>query len=79
MNERFETLLYEKLKNERYLEVNGKTIKSIVEAQGIIFENGEKRTIDTTSSTARLEPIWIDNLRADRSRGLYQNRVEISQ
>jgi hypothetical protein len=79
INERFEELLLEKLKNEHYLEKNGKTIKSIAESLTIAFENGEKRTINTTRRHAVIDPLWIDDLEPTPENGLYQNRLHITQ
>jgi hypothetical protein len=79
VNQRFERRLMEKLKHEKYLEKNGKTIRSIVEAQSIVFENRDKRTIDVVDKHAVLEPIYIDDLKENRQKGLYQNRLQLSQ
>ncbi|ORY16547.1 Hsp70 family protein-like protein [Clohesyomyces aquaticus] len=80
INEKFERLLMQKLKDERYLETNGKTIKSIVEAQIINFENGEKRTFNATVSSSYMPYLFIDNLREDpNKKGQYQNRLEITR
>ncbi|KAF2175978.1 hypothetical protein K469DRAFT_608704 [Zopfia rhizophila CBS 207.26] len=79
INQRFAMLLTEKLGDEQYLVKNGKTIKSIVEAQTMVFENGEKRTIDTVDKHASLEPIYIDDVKENSQKGLYTNRVAVSQ
>lgn len=79
INEKFEDMLIEKLKDEEYLVKNGKTIKSIAEALTISFENGEKRTLNTTKRHAVIEPLWIDDLRPTPGTGLHQNRLHITQ
>lgn len=79
VNQRFEKRLMEKLQHEHYLEKNGKTIRSIVEAQSIVFENKDKRMIDVVDKNAVLEPIYIDDLKENRRKGLYQNRLRLSQ
>ncbi|PMD30615.1 hypothetical protein L207DRAFT_549324 [Hyaloscypha variabilis F] len=79
INERFEKLLLKRLKHEKYLIKNGKTIKSIVEGKVIEFENGEKRLIDTTNENFETEPIYIDDLRANSAKRFYQNRLGISK
>lgn len=69
----------ERLRDETYLIKNGKTLKSIVEAQGIIFENGEKRSIDTEDIYSEMDPIYIDDLKENRQKGLEQNRIVLSR
>jgi hypothetical protein len=71
--------LLKRLKHEKYLIKNGKTIKSIVEGKVIEFENGEKRLIDTTNENFETEPIYIDDLRANSAKRFYQNRLGISK
>jgi hypothetical protein len=68
-----------RLKNEKYLEKNGKTIKSIVEGKVIEFENGQKRVIDTTSDDFNVEPVYIDDLIPNEKKRFYQNRLIISK
>jgi hypothetical protein len=65
----------ERLQDETYLIKNGKTLKSIVEALSIVFENGEKRSIDTEDIYSELDPIWIDDLKENRQKGFQQNRI----
>ena len=79
INERFEKLLLEKLETETYLVKNGKTIKSIVEAKVIEFENGDKRLIDVKDKTWEMEPVIIDDLKPNSAMGLYLNRLEITK
>ena len=43
------------------------------------FENGEKRIIDIAEKNCEIEPIWIDDLRLNPKKRLYQNRLEISR
>jgi len=68
-----------RLKDEKYLEKNGKTIKSIVEGKVIEFENGQKRVFDITNDDFNLEPIYIDDLKPSLKKGLFQNRLNISK
>jgi hypothetical protein len=79
INERFEKLLLKRLKHEKYLVKNGKTIKSIVEGKVIEFENGEKRLIDTASEVFEAQTVWIDDLKASPSKRFIQNRLWISK
>lgn len=69
----------ERLRDETYLVKNGKTLKSIVEALSIIFENGEKRSIDTEDIYSELDPIYIDDLKENRQKGLEQNRIVVTR
>lgn len=69
----------ERLQDEKYLIKNGKTLKSIVEAQSMIFENGEKRSIDTENKHSELDPIYIDDLKENRQKGLEQNRIVLTR
>lgn len=71
--------MLKRLKHEKYLIKNGKTIKSIVEGKVIEFENGEKRLIDTANENFETEPIYIDDLRANSAKRFYQNRLGISK
>ena len=68
-----------RLKHEKYLVKNGKTIKSIVEGKVIEFENGEKRLIDTADEYFETEPIYIDDLRANSKKHFSQNRLGIAK
>lgn len=69
----------ERLRDETYLIKNGKTLKSIVEALSIIFENGEKRSIDTEDIYSELDPIYVDDLKENRQKGLEQNRIVLTR
>lgn len=79
INQRFERLLLERLQDETYLIKNGKTLESIVEALSIVFENGEKRSIDTEDKYSELDTIWIDDLKANRQKGFQQNRIILTR
>jgi len=68
-----------RLRNEKYLEKNGKTIKSIVEGKVIEFENGQKRIVDIANDDFHLEPIYIDDLKPHPRKRFYQNRLTISK
>jgi hypothetical protein len=68
-----------RLKGEKYLEKNGKTIKSIVEGKVIEFENGQKRVVDFANDEFNLEPVYIDDLRPKPAKGFHQNRLNISK
>jgi hypothetical protein len=67
-----------RLKNEKYLEKNGKTIKSIVEGKVIDFENGQKRVFDAAHDF-HVEAVYIDDLRPSKSKKFHQNRLIISK
>jgi hypothetical protein len=75
VNHKFATCLMEYLQTETYLEKNGKTIRSIIENQTIIFENEGKRIIDVVKHDATLEPVFIDDLREDPKNNQFQNRL----
>jgi hypothetical protein len=77
VNQRFATCLLEYLRDERYLEKNGKTIRNIIDKQTVVFENGEKRTIDVVNKHATLEPIFIDDLKEDQKSNRYRNRLRL--
>lgn len=79
INERLEKHLRDRLKRAKYLEKNGKTINSIVEAKVMDFENVEKRMIDLTNKDYQLETIYIDDLQPDAKKGFDQNRLKISR
>jgi hypothetical protein len=79
INERYQKLLLDRLKDETYLEKNGKTIKSIVEAKVIEFENGEKRRINTAKERFGVESVYIDDLRKDESKRFRGNKLSISR
>lgn len=79
INERYEKLLLKRLKHEKYLVKNGKTIKSIVEGKVVEFENGEKRLIDTVNESFETDSIYIDDLRANSTKRFTQNRLWISK
>ena len=61
------------------IEINGNTLKSIVDTKVLEFENGEKRSIDTTMKEATIEPIRIDGLQERPGRSRFrQNRLKIT-
>ena len=68
-----------RLKGQKYLEKNGKTIKSIVEGKVIEFENGLKRVFDVLSDHIRSEAIYIDDLQPNPDKQFQQNRLNISK
>lgn len=71
--------MLKRLKHEKYLVKNGKTIKSIVEGKVIEFENGEKRLIDIAIENFETDSIYIDDLRANPTKRFFQNRLGISK
>lgn len=79
INKRYEKLLLDRLRDETYLEKNGKTIRSIVEAKVIEFENGEKRRINTVKERFGLERVYIDDLEGDKAKRFTPNRLSISR
>jgi hypothetical protein len=79
ISERFEKLLLKRLKHEKYLVKNWKTIKSIVEGRVVEFENGEKRLIAATDEKFQPVLIYIDDLKANSGKRFSQNRIEISK
>ena len=69
----------EKIRDETYLIKNGKTLKSIVKAESIHFENGQKRYIDLDERRSGPYVVYIDDLREDKTKGLKQNRLVLTQ
>lgn len=79
INERFEKKLERRLKSERYLLGNGKTLKSIVQSRTALFENGQKRTFDVYNPRILTRPIYIDNLRQNERKHFRPNFYEIQR
>jgi hypothetical protein len=79
INEKYEKKLLKKLARETYLETNGRTIKSIVQAQTLMFENYEKRRIDTTKSHPGSYNVRIDGLRANKTREFASNKMKMKE
>jgi hypothetical protein len=79
INEKYEEKLLKKLARETYLETNGRTIKSIVQAQTSIFENYEKRIIDTTRIHTGSTNVRIVGLRANKRRNFASNLMEMKE
>jgi len=67
------------LKDEEYLEKNGKTIQSIVEAKVIKFENNEKRRINTEKEKFGVERVYIDDLKQDSTKRFLKNKMVLSR
>ncbi|KAF2258275.1 hypothetical protein CC78DRAFT_621938 [Lojkania enalia] len=74
INERFAKSLNIKLKRETYLEKNGKTITSIVEALTSDFELSAKRTINTKRNRDTLS-VYVDDLKPNSQRNFLQNEL----
>ncbi|KAH7385873.1 hypothetical protein BKA66DRAFT_548581 [Pyrenochaeta sp. MPI-SDFR-AT-0127] len=79
INERFAKKLLHKLRKEKYLIKNGKTLKSIVQAKTTVFENYEKRIYDINREDAPYVSIEIDDLRESSKKRFFQNRVEFKR
>ena len=79
INERYEKLLLDRLKDEGYLAVNGKTIQSIVEAKVVEFEIGVKRQMDTEKEKFGAGSVKIDNLREDGDKRFKQNKMSFNR
>jgi hypothetical protein len=79
INEKYEKKLLKKLARETYLETNGRTIKSIVQAQTSIFENYEKRRIDTTKRQTGSSNVRIVGLRANDQRKFASNTMKMKK
>lgn len=79
INEKFEKKLLQKLASEKYLVKNGKTLKSIVQAKTTVFENNQKRKIDTSDRKAPIVQIYIDDLRENQKKRFYQNLLELKR
>jgi hypothetical protein len=79
INEEYQKFLSNRLKDETYLERNGKTINSIVESKVIEFENGEKRIFNIRDEAFEPDPISIDYLEPNVEKGFEQNRLKITR
>jgi hypothetical protein len=79
INESYSELLHRRLDGEHYLNKNGKTIASIIEALVIEFENNDKRKIDTSKEKFGIERVFIHDLKKDESKRLHQNRLGLSR
>jgi hypothetical protein len=82
INEKYEDKLLHKLANETYLTDdvhNPKTLKSIVQTRTTIFENYQKRIIDTTKRKEETFRVPIDNLRENRRKGFFTNNLELKR
>jgi len=71
--------LKKKLKHEKYLEKNGKSIQSIIDGKVMDFENVGKRMIDVTKKSNDIETVWIDDLLPNSKKRFYQNALELSR
>ncbi|KAF2624064.1 hypothetical protein BU25DRAFT_348820 [Macroventuria anomochaeta] len=82
INERYEKKLLQKLANETYLvndPYNTKSLKSIVQVRTGIFENYQKRIIDTTKRKEETFRVRIENLRENRRKGFYSDNLELKR
>jgi hypothetical protein len=79
LNEAFESLLYERLLGEDYLETNNMTIKGIVDMQVVDFENQIKRSLDVTSRNREAEMVWIQGLKPNNKKHFKSNRLVLSR
>ncbi|KAF2707547.1 Hsp70 family protein-like protein [Pleomassaria siparia CBS 279.74] len=77
INEKFEKKLLQKLSSETYLVKNGKTLKTIVQAKTTVFENNQKRRVDTSNPRTQRVTIYIDDLRENSKKHFYQNLLEL--
>lgn len=81
LNEAFRKHLRARLEGEDYLEINGLTIESIIDAQVIAFENEMKRSIDVVASNIPSEVVYIQGLQANShpDKRFLRNRVKIER
>lgn len=79
INEKYEHKLLKKLASETYLEKNGKTLRSIVQATVPRFENFQKRRIDITNGRAETIRVYIDDLKENRKKLFYANILELER
>lgn len=70
IDEKFQTKILQKLANEQYLVVNGKTLKSIAQAKTTEFEKYEKRIIDVTKKPLNPFTVDVEGLRESESGNL---------
>jgi hypothetical protein len=68
LNKNYEKRLLDRLADEKYLENNANTLKSIVQATVQKFEDHDKRIVDVTKRQSGRVP--ISGLKGDRQRGL---------
>jgi len=69
----------DKLRDEDYLETNGRTIRRIVDSLMVEFENKIKRRIDVTDRNQKGEWIYIPNLRANKEKRFDWARLFLSR
>jgi hypothetical protein len=79
LNEAFQELLINRLEGEDYLEENGITIRGIVDAKVVEFENVKKRYIDVTGKSLKGQNIFIQGLRPNKGKRFLQNRLQLSR
>ncbi|OBT51183.1 hypothetical protein VE04_08148 [Pseudogymnoascus sp. 24MN13] len=79
LNEAYQAHLHSRLQGEDYLEVNGLTIESIIDAQLFSFENEMKRSVDVVASNTPPEFVFIQGLQANPNpeKRFLNNRVKI--
>ncbi|KAL1794641.1 hypothetical protein ACET3X_006457 [Alternaria dauci] len=82
INERYAEKLLQKLANETYLiddPHNPRSLESIVQIRTTIFENYQKRIIDTTKRREETYRVHIENLRENQKKGFYPNNLELKR
>lgn len=85
LNEAFREHLRARLEDEDYLEdyleADGVTVESIIDAQVIAFENEMKRSVDVVAPNIPTEIVYIQGLQANPhpEKRFLRNRVKIEQ
>jgi hypothetical protein len=71
--------MLERLKDQKYLVKNGKTIETIVEGKVAEFERGEKRRFNSMDENSTFPSIYIDDLKYNPKKRFQRNKLPISQ
>jgi hypothetical protein len=77
INDSFEKRILKALREETYLETNGRTLKSIAQILTTTFEYHDKRTIGRKNEKER-SSFKIAMLKQRKSNNLFQNRMELT-
>ena len=80
INERFELLLIERLKHERYLEKYGDTLRKIIDGLVVEFERRDKKKFDTMFPNSFTKcTVKIPGLIENRKRRFMNGRMELKE
>jgi hypothetical protein len=85
LNERFEEILHERLKDETYLAPPAEGRSKMITIEGIIasqvweFETRVKRNCDIMDSNFRGHPFCIPGLKANQEKNFTDNRLRLDK